>query len=323
MNDGNGLILVVTPVFEDSEACGHLFSDLVNQYGEKLYIVAVDDGSIGQPLSIESLKSAGANGVLLNLRRNFGHQVAIAVGINHVEKIITKNDILVVMDSDGEDVPNTIPVLIDKLKGPEFQVAAAERKKRYETYSFKMFYFFYKNLFRIMTGKKISFGNFMALKFLAVKRIVSYRDLHTHLAATIIASRLPVGLCPIDRGQRYTGSSKMNFVALMLHGFKGLMVFVEDVLVRVGIACASIAFFSFLGILMATMLKFLGFSTPGWFSVALGILVLMLLQTGTLALMALLLTASRRGGFISYELNYKDLIASETHTKGVKENKLN
>ena len=42
---------------------------------------------------------------------------------------MTKNDILVVMDSDGEDVPNTIPYLIEKLKGSEFQVAAAERKK--------------------------------------------------------------------------------------------------------------------------------------------------------------------------------------------------
>ena len=30
----------------------------------------------------------------------------------------------------------------------------------------------------------------------------------------------------------------MNFVGLALHGFKGLMVFAEDVLVRVGIACA-------------------------------------------------------------------------------------
>ena len=81
MNNGNSLILVVTPVFEDSVACGHLFSDLVNQYGEKLYIVAVDDGSIDQPLSIESLKSAGANGVLLNLRRNFGHQVAMRLAL--------------------------------------------------------------------------------------------------------------------------------------------------------------------------------------------------------------------------------------------------
>ena len=84
MNNGNSLILVVTPVFEDSVACGHLFSDLVNQYGEKLYIVAVDDGSIDQPLSIESLKSAGANGVLPIYVEILGIK-SLAVGINHVE----------------------------------------------------------------------------------------------------------------------------------------------------------------------------------------------------------------------------------------------
>ena len=120
----------------------------------------------------------------------------------------------------------------------------------------------------------------MALKYSAVHRIVSFWGLPIHLAATILASRLRIGVCPIDRGQRYSGISKMNLVSLVLHGFRGLMIFVEDVLVRVGIACASIALCSFVGILMATILKFLGFSTPGWFSVALGILVLMLLQTG-------------------------------------------
>ena len=67
----------------------------------------------------------------------------------------------------------------------------------------------------------------------------------------------------------------MNFVGLALHGFKALMVFAEDVLVRVGIACALIAGLSVVGVLAAVLLKVMGFSTPGWFSVALGILVLM------------------------------------------------
>jgi polyisoprenyl-phosphate glycosyltransferase len=320
MKEEKERILIVTPVFEDSKASEQLFSELVNHFGDQVYIVAIEDGSINHPLNIDQFKLAGANGVLINLRRNYGHQVAIAVGINHVQKIMAENDILVVMDSDGEDIPKTIPILIDKIKADKFEVAVAERRKRYETLFFKTFYFFYKNLFRIMTGKKILFGNFMALKYSAVQRIASFRSLPTHLAATILASRLRIGLCPIDRGQRYSGESKMNLVSLVLHAFKGLMIFVEDVLVRVGIACASIAFCSFLGIMMATILKFLGFSTPGWFSVALGILVLMLLQTGALALMALLLTPSR-GGLADSEVKYLDLIASEIQTKEVQGNK--
>ena len=113
--------------------------------------------------------------MLINLRRNYGHQVAIAVGINHANKIMNENDILVVMDSDGEDIPNTIPTLLDKLKFQKFEVAVAARKKSHETFIFKFFYFFYKYLFRVMTGKKILFGNFMALKYSAVQRIFFQR----------------------------------------------------------------------------------------------------------------------------------------------------
>ena len=131
----------------------------------------------------------------------------------------------------------------------------------------------YKRFFSLMTGRAISFGNFMALKAHAVKRLVVMQELSIHVAGAVLASKLRTGVCSLDRGPRYAGQSKMNFVGLALHGFKGLMVFAEDVLVRVGIACALIASLSVIGAGAAVVLKLLGFSTPGWFSVALGILV--------------------------------------------------
>jgi hypothetical protein len=63
----------------------------------------------------------------------------------------------------------------------------------------------------------------------------------------------------------------------------------------------------------AVVLKLVGFSTPGWFSVALGILVLILFQTGALALMALMLTRVR-GGTIVDKLNYLSYIDEITHS---------
>ena len=86
------------------------------------------------------------------------------------------------------------------------------------------------------------------------------------------------------------------------------MVFAEDVLVRVGIACALIASLSVGGAIAAVILKLIGFSTPGWFSVALGILVLMLLQTGALALMTLMLTGVVRGGTVTSAVTYREFI---------------
>jgi hypothetical protein len=303
-------LLVVTPVYEDREACGRLFQELASRFGKELFIVAVDDGSVRQPLTAAVLEDAGAAGVVLKLRRNVGHQRAIAIGLRYVSGCMEPHQRVVVMDSDGEDLPSTIPDLLSRLCSDDLDVVVAQRQSRVETLKFKLFYVVYKCLFYVLTGRFISFGNFMALKPAAVKRLVAMQELSIHVAGSVLASRLRVGICPLPRGARFAGQSKMNFVALALHGFKGLMVFAEDVLVRVGIACAVIASAAVVGILAAILLKLMGFSTPGWFSVALGLLVLMVLQTGTLALMTLMLTGVVRSGTVTTAIDYQDFVDS-------------
>ncbi|WP_047549815.1 glycosyltransferase [Methylotenera sp. G11] len=307
-------LIVVTPVYEDVEASSRLFRELSVQFKGDVFVVAVDDGSVKQPLDIASLEQSGVDGVVLKLRRNVGHQRAIAIGLGYVSEYIQPGQRVVVMDSDGEDVPATITSLLEQLEADDIDLVVAQRKSRVETFRFKAFYAVYKVFFSMMTGRAISFGNFMALKASSVKRLVAMQELSIHIAGAVLASKLRTAVCPLDRGERYAGQSKMNFVGLVLHGFKGLMVFAEDVLVRVGIACAVIAAFSVIGAVAAIILKLLGFSTPGWFSVALGILVLMLLQTGALALMTLMLTGVIRSGTVTTALAYQDFIASVTET---------
>ena len=307
-------LIVVTPVFEDVEASSRLFQELGAEFGDQVFVVAVDDGSVRQPLSVSALLKAGLNGAILKLRRNVGHQKAIAVGIDYVASQILPNQRVVVMDSDGEDVPGSIGALLDALNHPDIDVAVAHRKSRVETWRFKAFYVIYKRLFSVLTGRSISFGNFMALKASAVKRLAAMQELPIHVAATVLASRLRTAVCPIDRGPRYAGQSKMNFVGLVLHGFKGLMVFAEDVLVRVGLACALIAGGSVFVAGLAIVLKVIGYSSPGWFSVALGILVLIFLQTGTLTLMTLMLTGAVRGGTLTPNGAYRDAIEEVIRT---------
>ena len=301
-------LIVVTPVFEDVEASSRLFQELGVEFGDQVYVVAVDDGSVRQPLPVSALQKAPVNGAILKLRRNVGHQKAIAVGIDYVASRVSPDQHVVVMDSDGEDVPGSIRTLLDALNRPDVDVAVAHRKSRVETWRFKAFYVIYKRLFSALTGRSISFGNFMAMKASAVKRLAAMQELPIHVAATVLASRLRTGVCPIDRGPRFAGQSKMNFVGLVLHGFKGLMVFAEDVLVRVGLACALIAGGSVFVAGAAIVLKVIGYSSPGWFSVALGILVLIFLQTGTLTLMTLMLTGAVRGGTLTPNGAYRDVI---------------
>jgi polyisoprenyl-phosphate glycosyltransferase len=301
-------LIVVAPVYEDVEASSQLFKALFAEFGNDVFVVAVDDGSVKQPLKIENISKAQIDGVVLKLRRNVGHQRAIAIGLGYVSEHMHNNQRVVVMDSDGEDLPNTISCLLVKLESPEVDVVVAKRKRRVETFRFKAFYAVYKSFFTLMTGRQISFGNFMALKPTAIKRLVTMQELSTHVAATVIASKLRTTVLALDRGPRYAGQSKMNFVGLALHGFKALMVFAEDVLVRVGIACVVIATFAIGGATVAIILKLIGVSTPGWFSIALGILVLMFLQTGALALMTLMLTGVVRGGTVTTAIAYNDFI---------------
>lgn len=308
MNMNGYRVIVVTPVYEDREASGRLFKELGKQFGHDVFVVAVDDGSVSEPLQIVSLNTAEVSGVILRLRRNVGHQRAIAIGLGYVSEHIHPDQHVVVMDSDGEDLPDTIPDLLERLKSDQFDVAVAERKSRVETLRFKAFYAIYKQFFSLMTGRSISFGNFMALKAHAVKRLVCMQELSIHVAGAVLASKLRTSALPIDRGPRYAGKSKMNFVGLTLHGFKALMIFAEDVLVRVGIACVLIAALSVLGGVTAVLLKVLGFSTPGWSSVVLGILILMFMQTGALALMTLMLTGVMRSGTVTTAIAYHDFV---------------
>jgi glycosyltransferase involved in cell wall biosynthesis len=305
---------VVMPIYEDEEASSRLFKELSAEYGDRVYVVAVDDGSINQPVQIEALQRHGLNGVVIQLKRNVGHQRAIAIGINYVADKMPDMPCTVVMDSDGEDTPQSIKQLVAPMQSPKIDIVVAQRKSRIETLRFKTFYLIYKLLFQFLTGRKISFGNFMALKPAALKRLAAMQELWMHVASCVLTSKLRVQTLPIDRGPRYAGKSKMNFVGLALHGFRALMVFAEDVLVRVGIICALVAVATVIASSVAIGLKLAGFATPGWFSVALGILLLVFLQTGALTLMTLMLTGVVRSGAPN-QIDYRAFIEDVKHAK--------
>ena len=308
------LLVIVTPVYEDAGVASRLFKELASSLGKHVYIVAVDDGSVRRPVGIASIEEANLQGVVIKLKRNVGHQRAIAIGLSYVSDNLADAQRVIVMDSDGEDLPDSINDLLKALNSEDVDLVVAERKSRVETLQFRLFYIFYKWLFWLLTGRKLNFGNFMALKPAAVKRLVAMQELGIHVAGCALTSKLRMITCALDRGPRYGGSSKMSFVGLALHGFKGLMVFAEDVLVRVGLACALVAALSIVAGVAAVALKILGFTTPGWFSVALGLLFLVFLQTGALTLITLMLTGIVKGGTVA-GIDYEEFIDTIKMTK--------
>lgn len=308
----NSNLIIITPVYEDAQVATKLFKDIGEIYNNA-YIVAVDDGSINHTLHSRYIEAAGLQGVVITLKKNVGHQRSIAIGLSYVSDNINNSCNIIIMDSDGEDTPTSIQALLKLLKSDNVDVVVAERKSRIETLWFRFFYIVYKRMFRLLSGRKISFGNFMAIKSSSIKRLVAMQELWLHIASCVLMSKLRIKEVALDRGKRYAGKGKMNFIGLVLHGFRALMVFSEDVLVRVGMACASVAALAILGGIAAVTLKIFGFATPGWFSVALGILLLVFLQTGALTLITLMLTGIVKSGTI-VSIKYQDFIDTIHHT---------
>lgn len=280
MNLSSARVIVLTPVFEDLAVFEMLLRELSAAVPEGLYVLAVDDGSVLHPLSTQAHEQCGVPGAVVTLKRNIGHQRAISVALRCIASHIHAGQKLVVMDSDGEDVPADVQTLLSALGSAPLDVVVAKRASRAEGLVFRTFYSLYKLLFRTLTGRPIAFGNFMAMHDGAARRLACMPELDLHLAATVLASKLRVGQRSLDRGTRYAGQSKMSFVTLTLHGFRAMMVFTEDVLVRVSLACVLTAGFSVLLALIAVGLKVTGYSSPGWFSVALGVLMLIFFADG-------------------------------------------
>ena len=185
-------MIIITPAFEDAEAFSQLLAALAEALSNAVFVIAVDDGSIRKPLMMSAFKESGVAGEIIKLRRNVGHQQAIAVGLAHATEQYKDDHRVVIMDSDGEDMPASIPDLLRLLDDPETDAVVAQRKARVETIRFKVFYQIYKLIFRILTGKSINFGNFMALKPHAVKRLAAMQEVNLHVPGALIASRLGI-----------------------------------------------------------------------------------------------------------------------------------
>ncbi len=298
--------VVVTPYFEDI-ACKDFCFALAKEFNEEMQLIIIDDGSVKRILTSDNFINIPLDGVILRLKRNLGHQTAIAIGINFAVKNYDF-DSLVILDSDGEDLPSDIPKLLESLKRSGSNVVVAKRKSRHESIKFKLFYLIYQLFFRLMVGQSISFGNFMAMDKIAAKRLAASNETALHIAATVLNSKLSLNELPLDRGIRYAGKSKMNMVNLVLHGLRSIMVFSEEVIVRITLLCLVVAVLVFGGLVAIMIMKFIGATIPGWYSTGSGLLMLLLFQIGSMAVL-MLLTANRASSFDTDKLNYKMIIS--------------
>ncbi len=237
--------VILIPMFNDWEAAELLLNDLdtaLAGYPLSPAVLFIDDGSTQpMPAGFANRRFTALRSVeVLRLRRNLGHQRAIAVGLVFVYEKISC-EAVIVMDADGEDRPADILRLTEKFHqiGGRSIVFAA-RSKRLERPLFRILYRVYQLVHRILTGDPVRVGNFSIVPFESLAKLVVIPEIWHHYAAAVIRSRLAFDTIPIPRGRRLVGTSKMNFVALLLHGLSAFFVYGDIVGARllVGIALA-------------------------------------------------------------------------------------
>ena len=275
-------LAIVTPVFNDWESLYLLVAELENidlLPDWTLSLIIIDDGStdgapfkdLGEPRSLKSVE-------IITLVCNLGHQRAIAVGL--VEAYLRKKfDAVVVMDSDGEDHPSDVPRLIEQASRNPRQIICAERGQRPGRLAFRVWYECYKQVFRILTGAYINFGNFCLIPGERLEALVTNASIWNNLAGTLARASLGLVMLPTDRGRRYAGRSKMNFVALVMHGLSIMAVYSDAVMVRLLLAALGLSAITAAGLLTVIFVKlFTNLGIPGWATSAAGILMIILVQ---------------------------------------------
>lgn len=287
------------PVYNDWDAAEELVLQLVKEMSarrESVAIVLVDDGSTPESKHFRPKPGPGpaAEIIILNLRRNMGHQRALAIGLAWINEHV-RCRLIVVMDADGEDRPEDVPRLLDAFEQSGATVVFAERYRRAEGLIFRIFYVLYRALHRILTGVSVRAGNFSVLSSDHLATLVAVSDLWNHYAAAVFRSRLPYRMLRTSRGRRIKGKSHMNFVSLVTHGLSAVSVFGETVGVRLLIGAAAASFLLIVALAAVVIVRLTTtLAIPGWATSAAGPLILALMSVITVSiLLTLMVLASR------------------------------
>ena len=300
------------PVYNDWAALCRLLPSLDRELansGQQVEILLVDDGSTGNaPREFgEDFRAIAAIDVL-SLRRNLGHQRAIAVGHSYIEANHPESWVIV-MDADGEDDPRDVPRLIQACAARRGEkIVFAARAKRSEGAAFTFFYCLYCLIHFLLIGIRVRVGNFSIVPPQALKRLVAVSELWNHYAAAVHKAKLPFEMIEAERGKRLEGQPRMDMVSLVVHGLSAMAVFGDRIGVRllivvsVGMSLTVAALAIVVGIRLAT-----DFAIPGWATYAAGLLFVMLIQMLLVILVFIFVILAAR--------NAANVLPAEDHVK--------
>lgn len=293
------LTLFCIPIFEDWESVILVLAGLqeaLPRLGGPAAVLLVDDGSTAPPPTRQLEQLTGFTSIeILTLRRNVGHQRAIALGLAYIHRH-RRCRVVVVMDGDGEDGPGDVPLLLERCRESGFAaIVFARRTRRSEGLLFLVGYHGFRLVHYLLTGLRVEVGNFSAVPHAILDRLVGISEIWNHYAAAVIHARLPIEKVPIPRRRRLLGRSRMNVTDLVIHGLSAISVHGARIgarllgLVGVLVLATSAAIVGVVGVQW-----FASFPIPPWAMTVAGFLVVGLLNLLLLSMLFVLFVLQSR-----------------------------
>jgi len=216
---------VVIPVFNEEENITVLHSRLtvvLEGIHIEYEIIFVDDGSNDESLSqLKNLSVRDNRVFVVELARNFGHQVAITAGLDY-----SQGKAVIVMDGDLQDPPEVLPEFIAKWrKGHDVVYGVRERRK--ESWLKRAAYAgFYRLLRRIATIEiPLDSGDFCIMDRRVVDLLISMPERNRFVRGIRSWVGLNQSGLPVERQARSAGKPKYTFGRLLLLALNGLISF--------------------------------------------------------------------------------------------------
>jgi dolichol-phosphate mannosyltransferase len=252
---------VIAPIYNELENIPELYPrirDVMDQTGEPWELILVDDGSSdGSTEVIRKLAENDSRVRPVIFARNFGHQIAVTAGVDY-----SRGEAVVIIDADLQDPPEVILDLIAKWR-EGFEVVYAVREEREgETWFKKTTAALFYRLIHAITNVNIPLdtGDFRLMDQKVVAVMKQMREKHRFLrgmSAWVGFKQVGVNY---KRKPRYAGTSK--------YPLKKMIQF----------ALNAITSFSYFPLQLAT---YIGFIAAGLSVVAIPIIIILRLTTGT------------------------------------------
>ena len=253
-------INVLIPIYNDWQSAFKLIENInlqVSTLNNDFSVIVVNDASTeNRPefsIDLNNLKSVQ----IINMKENRGHARCNASGLKYINEK-EDFDYVIPMDGDGEDRPEELSLLVEKIKDFPNSVITANRIKRSEGSIFKFCYSAHKYLTFVFTGQTIKFGNYTCVPKSVVNEMVNEAATWSSFSGSLAKTSKDKKSIPSERGVRYFGLTKMSFVKLLKHSLSILAVFKTTLLIRSIIFLISYLFLMIGKISIITLVPVIG-----------------------------------------------------------------